>query len=117
MLFNSFVFLFGFLPWALLGFWLLNRHENARLWFLAAASLVFYGYWDWRFVPLLAGSIIFNWLAAKFFYTYRQRWVLTLAVIANLLVLGLFKYLGFFADVVREAIGWESDFKRLALPL
>jgi D-alanyl-lipoteichoic acid acyltransferase DltB (MBOAT superfamily) len=117
MLFNSLVFLFGFLPWAVLGFWLLSRHENARLWFLLAASFVFYGYWDWRFAPLLAGSIIFNWLVAKSFYTYRRRWVLTAAIVANLLVLGLFKYLGFFSEIVRQTISWQGDFKRLALPL
>ncbi len=117
MLFNSFAFLFGFLPWAVLGFRLLSRYENARLWFLLAVSLVFYGYWDWRFVPLLIGSIIFNWLAAKAFYTYRRRWILLIAIGVNLGVLGLFKYLGFFTDVLEQTVGWQSDFRRLVLPL
>jgi len=57
MLFNSIAFLFGFLPWALLGFWLLNRREKARLWFLCVASIIFYGYWDWHFVPLLVARL------------------------------------------------------------
>jgi len=117
MLFNSFAFLFGFLPWVLIGFWLLNRHEDARLWFLCAASLVFYGYWDWRFVPLLVALIVFNWLAAKMFFKYRQRFILKAGIVANLLVLGIFKYLGFFSEMLGEVTGWQVEIARLALPL
>jgi len=117
MLFNSIIFLFGFLPWALLGFWLLNRYQNARLWFLCVASVVFYGYWDWRFVPLLVGAIIVNWLAAQAYIKTKQRWILVVGIIVNLISLGLFKYLGFFAEIAQEATGWQGSFARLALPL
>jgi alginate O-acetyltransferase complex protein AlgI len=67
MLFNSFAFILGFLPPTLAGYWLLADHPAARLWWLLAASLLFYGYWDWRFVPLLIGSILVNWLAIALF--------------------------------------------------
>ncbi len=41
MLFNSFPFIFGFLPLALAGYWLLGGREAARLWFLLGASVLF----------------------------------------------------------------------------
>lgn len=117
LLFNSYAFLFGFLPWVLTGFWLLGHYESARLWFLLGASLVFYGYWDWHFVPLLVGAIIVNWLTAQAFFALRRGWILVGGIAINLLCLGVFKYLGFFSEVVFEATGWETGLVRLALPL
>src|SRR6266576_3240665 len=96
MLFNSFAFIFGFLPLALAGYWLLGGREAARLWFLLGASVLFYGYWDWHFAPLLIVSIVANWLAAEVFFAYRYRSILIAAITANLLCLGAFKYLSFF---------------------
>ncbi len=117
MLFSSFAFIFGFLPVALGGYWLLARRTSPRLWYLLAASLAFYSYWDWRFTPLLAGSILFNWLAAELFFAFRHRGVLIAAIVANLACLALFKYLGFFEDIVAESTGWHPMLARLALPL
>jgi alginate O-acetyltransferase complex protein AlgI len=110
-------FIFGFLPLALGGYWLLARHDTARLWFLLAASLAFYNYWDWRFTPLLAGSIVVNWAAAEAFFAWRRKWVLVAAIAANLICLGIFKYLGFFESIVLDSTGWNPAVARLALPL
>ena len=52
MLFTTHLFLFGFLPITLLGFWAL-RSTQLRLALLALASYVFYAWWDWRFLPLM----------------------------------------------------------------
>ena len=62
MLFNSYVFIFAFLPVVLLGFYQIGCHSHvlASFW-LAAASLFFYGWWDVRYVCLLLGSIAFNY--------------------------------------------------------
>jgi alginate O-acetyltransferase complex protein AlgI len=117
MLFNSFPFIVGFLPWALAGYWLLARAEGPRLWFLLAASVAFYGYWDWRFAPLLLASIIVNWAAVQAFFACRRAGILVLAVAANLLCLGVFKYLGFFAGIVTDVTGHPVAMARLALPL
>jgi alginate O-acetyltransferase complex protein AlgI len=68
VLFNTPVFLLGFLPLALAGFFVAGRlgGNRAALGFVAVASLVFYGWWDIRFVPLLAGSILGNyWLGQR----------------------------------------------------
>jgi D-alanyl-lipoteichoic acid acyltransferase DltB (MBOAT superfamily) len=117
MLFSSFQFIFGFLPIALLGYWLLARHERVRLWYLLVISLVFYSYWDWRFTPLLVGSIIVNWAAAGAFFAYGKRAIVIAAIGANLLCLGVFKYLGFFESVIFDSTGWNPSLARLALPL
>jgi alginate O-acetyltransferase complex protein AlgI len=117
MLFNSFAFIFGFLPAVLAGYWLLARYLTARLWFLLAVSLVFYGYSDWRFVPLLAGSVVINWLAAETFLAKGRRGILHTAIVANLLCLGVFKYLGFFNAIFVDATGLPLSLPQLALPL
>lgn len=62
MLFNSYLFLFLFLPIALGGYYALGavRLRWAALW-LCVVSFVFYGWWNPRFVVLLAASIAFNY--------------------------------------------------------
>jgi alginate O-acetyltransferase complex protein AlgI len=101
MLFNSFPFLFVFLPGALLTHWLVARYRpDLRLPLLLALSFVFYGYWDWRFIPLLALSILVNWALAELFVKLRRALLVGSAIALNLLVLGLFKYSHFFATLI-----------------
>jgi alginate O-acetyltransferase complex protein AlgI len=113
LLFNSFPFIFGFLPWALAGYWLLGSRKAARLWYLLSASVD----WDWRFAPLLVGSILVNWLAAQAFFVSRRPAVLVAAIAANLLCLAAFKYLGFFAGIVVDTTGWHLRVAPLIFPL
>ncbi len=117
MLFNSFAFIFGFLPPVLAGYWLLAGYEIGRLWFLFGASLVFYGYSDWRYLPLLIASIAVNWAAAELYFARRRRKVLVAAIAADLACLGVFKYLGFFEGIVADITGWQLPVLALALPL
>ena len=100
MLFNSFVFLLAFLPLSLALHWGAERYAPAwRLPVLVVLSFAFYGWWDWRFLPLLALSIGLNWLIAEAFHKTKAGALITLAIIANLAVLALFKYFNFFADL------------------
>lgn len=118
MLFNSFVFLLGFLPLALALHWLVERFQPAwRLPLLAALSFAFYGYWDWRFIPLLAFSILINWLIAEAFLKTKRAGLITLAIALNLAVLALFKYFNFFADLAGMIPGLPAPKLDLALPL
>jgi D-alanyl-lipoteichoic acid acyltransferase DltB (MBOAT superfamily) len=99
VLFNSFSFLFFYWPAVLLGyFWLGRKSPQAAIVWLALASLFFYGYWDIRFLPLLLGSILFNfWSARRILVAagpQRKRWLIA-AVAANLALLGWFKYANF----------------------
>jgi alginate O-acetyltransferase complex protein AlgI len=103
MLFNSYPFIFVFLPMVLAGYFWLGRSSNlAPVWWLALASLVFYSVSNWQFVPLLVASVAFNycigWLLIEKRLRYATRFaVLTAGVAGDLLVLGTFKYAGFFA--------------------
>jgi alginate O-acetyltransferase complex protein AlgI len=124
MLFNSFAFLLAFLPVALLLHWLVERfNPEWRLPLLAVLSLAFYGYWDWRFVPLLVVSIGVNWLIAEAFVKSRaggtagNGLLITLAIVLNLTVLAIFKYFNFFADVTALITSLPVPKSELALPL
>jgi D-alanyl-lipoteichoic acid acyltransferase DltB (MBOAT superfamily) len=58
MLFNSFAFLI-FLPLFMIGYW--ATRGRARLWVMFLASLVFYAWWDWRFLFLLLFSALVDY--------------------------------------------------------
>lgn len=100
MLFNSFSFLLLFMPITACGFFLLARRskEWAAAW-LAGASLVFYAVWSVAYLPLLLGSTLFNyyfgWRIAHTEGPARKRWLIA-AVVADLALLGYFKYADFF---------------------
>jgi alginate O-acetyltransferase complex protein AlgI len=118
MLFNSFAFLLVFLPAALLLHWAVERFRPEwRLPALAFLSFLFYGYWDWRFVPLLAASILVNWLIAEAFGKTRAAILIPLALAGNLLVLAVFKYFNFFADLANLIPGLHAPRLEIALPL
>ncbi|GJD95796.1 MBOAT family O-acyltransferase [Methylobacterium iners] len=118
MLFNSLVFLLGFLPAALVLHALVERYRPEwRLPVLLALSFVFYGWWDIRFVPLLAASIVLNWLAAGLFLRTRAALLIPLAIGLNLLVLAAYKYLNFFADLANLIPGASLPHADIVLPL
>jgi alginate O-acetyltransferase complex protein AlgI len=103
MLFNSYPFIFLFLPIALIGYFALGRlgHLAPVIW-LALASLAFYAASGWPFVALLLASIAFNYAAgwlliARRLRTHLRLIVLTSGVSGDLVVLGYFKYAGFLA--------------------
>jgi alginate O-acetyltransferase complex protein AlgI len=102
MLFNSYSFIFLFLPVVLLGYFALGRRGDlAPVLWLALASLVFYAFSGAQFVPLLLASIAFNYgvgylLIARKLAPFVRSTVLTAGVAGDLAVLGIFKYAGFF---------------------
>src|SRR5437762_13322869 len=97
MLFNSYAFLLVFLPAAIVVYAFADPYPRLRMPVLLLLSFIFYGYWDVRFLPILIGSILVNWLAAKYYAATRQGWIITAAIAANLMALGIFKYTNFFA--------------------
>jgi D-alanyl-lipoteichoic acid acyltransferase DltB (MBOAT superfamily) len=99
VLFSSFTFAYGFLPVALLGFFAASHvyRPAARVW-LVAASIVFYGWWDPAFVPVLVVSVGFNYAASLLIAAVERRpilqsWVLGLAITGDLAALAYYKYL------------------------
>ena len=117
MLFNSQIFLLGFLPLTVIGFYVAASSRAARTWLLVAASIVFYGYWDYRLVPLLVGSVCANWLLARACSAVSIRWIVAVGIVLNLSLLGLFKYADFFADTIAAVTGSQHDAWNITLPL
>src|SRR5258706_395208 len=103
MLFNSYPFIFLFLPITLIGYFVLVRldHRSRVIW-LALVSLVFYSVSNWQFVLLLLASVAFNYvigglLISKRLLSASRFAALTIGVAGDLLTLGYFKYAGFLA--------------------
>jgi len=99
MLFNSLVFP-AFLLVVLTGFYCLRARQQT-LWLLIA-SYVFYGWWDWRFLSLIAISTVVDYLVGRALGTTegprRRRALLLTSLTSNLGILGFFKYCNFFID-------------------
>ena len=112
MLFNSFVFLFLFLPLVLAVWWLPVLSVRVRLCVLVIASYLFYGWWDYRFVSLLVVSTLVDYYVGKRLYDAQSPWRrtawLTVSVAVNLAVLGFFKYAGFFARAANALVGMSE---------
>src|ERR1700733_1240222 len=117
MLFNSYAFLLVFLPAAILIYRVADDRPASRTWVLIALSLIFYGYWGWLFLPPMIGSIKINWTAANLYAATKKRAIIYTMIIANLAVLGIFKYLDFGADILANVLGTPAWHSGLALPL
>ena len=117
MLFHTQLFLLVFLPLVLAGYYLGAHHRAFRSWLLIVASLVFYGYWDLRLLPLLVGSIVVNWLFARYYQRIGGGLLVPLGVTLNLVVLGVFKYADFFGDTLALLSGSVHERWSIILPL
>lgn len=125
MLFNSYSFIFLFLPITFIGMFWLGRfsHRLAALW-LVMASLIFYAVWDARFLLLLLASIAFNygagyWIGLSRVNSTGKQSIHTLisAVAVNLLLLGYFKYANFFITSANDLLGNHIPALDIILPL
>ena len=91
-----------FLPIAFCAYWTLWRHQRWQNLLLLAASYVFYGWWDWRFLILILITSASSYASGLLLEgTRHRRWVLTANVVLNLGILAVFKYYGFFIENLR----------------
>lgn len=125
MLFNSYSFIFVYLPVTFAGMLWLGRysHRLATLW-LGLASLTFYAVWDAWFVLLLLGSISFNYAAGYSIGLCRSsgaakqsKTVLSVAIALDLALLAYFKYTNFFIDSFNHLFGSHVPELDIILPL
>ncbi len=119
VLFNSYEFLFVFLPVTLAVFFMLGAKGHTRTagaW-LAVASLAFYGYWNPFHVPLILASIGINYLLGERITTTRSRVLLWAGVVGNLTLLGVCKYGGFAMENVNALLGTTWPVPKQVLPL
>lgn len=116
MLFNSFEFLV-FLPVVFLLYWFVFRPRHLQNLLIVVASYVFYGWWDWRFLLLIALTSFFSYGSGLLLEHYEgnrrvQRAVSASNIVLNLAILGVFKYYNFFVenlDALFGAFGYHLD--------
>jgi D-alanyl-lipoteichoic acid acyltransferase DltB (MBOAT superfamily) len=119
VLFNSSNFLLYFLPITFAGFLLTSRLRSRRasaLW-LTGTSFVFYGWWRPENLPLLIGSILFNFWLGGVLLRSPRRSVLVFGIVANVALLAAFKYTGFAIDVANDVLGASWFVPQIILPL
>jgi D-alanyl-lipoteichoic acid acyltransferase DltB (MBOAT superfamily) len=122
MLFNSYAFIFGFLPIFLTVLFLVARWQpQCVVPALVAASLLFYAYWDVRYLLLLAASVTVNFSLARLMIlpggSRGRRTLLTLGLVLNLGGLFFFKYFDFFSRTVNAVSPAHWPILGLVLPL
>ncbi len=125
MLFNSYEFIFIFLPLTLAGFFLLGARD--RTWairWLILASLLFYAWWRPVNVLIIAPSIVINFFLARTLLRLRDgtrpglaRAVLIAGIAFNVLFLGYFKYANFAVGAVNDVMGTDLVLAQIILPL
>lgn len=105
MIFNSFAFLI-FISVFIPVFYIIKG--KLRLWFVLLASYFFYGWWDWRFLGLIAFSTILDFylglLIERAHDKHKRLHLLLISLITNLSVLGFFKYFNFFSNSFHDLI-------------
>ena len=128
MLFNSFEYLI-FLPIVFLLYWFvfdyaLGKCKHQLLWqnlLIVVASYIFYGWWDWRFLILIAITTVLSFLSGigieKAPSQRAKRAVMIANILVNLGILGVYKYYDFFAAQFAHLFGLESDYLLLHLIL
>lgn len=107
MIFNSFEFAI-FLPLVFIAYWfLLGNNRRLQNLFLVAASFLFYGWWDWRFLFLLILSAGIDFFVGiqigRTSIERKRKQLLLLSIFSNLGILGFFKYYNFFVDNFTQA--------------
>ena len=116
MLFNSKEFLL-FLPIVFVLYWLLGRRRKAQNLFILFASYVFYGWWSWKFLLLIAftsfSSFVCGILIEKADGKRKRKAFNTANIVVNIGILAVYKYYGFFSEnlviAVKSLFGYDLD--------
>ena len=124
MLFNSFEFLL-YLPITFLLYWAFSRNRKIQNLIVVIASYVFYGWWDWRFLMLIAFTSACSYASGLLLERFegqrkRQKMVSAANIVLNLGILGLFKYYNFFVDnleLLFSAMGFHLDMMTMSIIL
>lgn len=116
MVFSSLVFLCVFFP-VVFCLHAAIPSTNLRNMLLIVASLLFYAFGEPVYVALMVASAFFNYLCARCMGKANPKAVLAVAVAANIGVLGVFKYMGFFAAAISSALHIRLNAPQVALPI
>ncbi len=124
MLFNSFEYLL-FLPVVFLCYWFVFRRLKWQNLFVVVASYVFYGWWDYRFLLLIATTTLLSYVSGLAIAHYegarqRQKLITAANIVLNLAILCVFKYYNFFGEnfaALLSFFGWKVDWVTLDILL
>ncbi|MFC4402952.1 MBOAT family O-acyltransferase [Gracilibacillus xinjiangensis] len=122
MLFNSFEFIFVFLPIAFIGYFTINKiNPNLGKVWLIVCSFFFYAWWNPAYLPLLLGSLLVNFFISKQIANseskMRRKVTLTVGILFNVGLLGFFKYADFFIENINFILQQNFNFLHIILPL
>lgn len=126
MIFNSYIFLFIFLPITFAGFWLLQKKRNARYVWLVIMGYIFYGYWNYKFTFLMLASTLVSFFTALYIskaaVKNKKKLALLIALVADLSLLGFFKYFNFLTATFQKIfdsanLGVELPLIHVILPI
>ncbi len=124
MLFNSYAFIFVYLPIVLVGYFFWDRRSHiCGIWWLAFASLGFYAYWSYLHTFLLLASIFLNFIAGSVITNFSEKkknlslLFLKLSIILNICLLGYYKYANFFIDTFQHLVEGQISSLNYILPL
>jgi D-alanyl-lipoteichoic acid acyltransferase DltB (MBOAT superfamily) len=124
LLFNSFEFVFGFLPAMWLIYFAAARLGGAKLaiWTLSLGSMAFYAWWNPLYLLLIVGEIVLCFQLGRALTSQRlslapRRWLLVLGIAIILAVLGYFKYTDFLLETLNETVGTRFAMLEIVLPL
>lgn len=119
MVFSSMTFIYYFLPLVLLGYFF--TPDRLKNYTLLLASLVFYFVGEPVYILLLLGSVSINYFAGLEIERHHgkpaSKWILTLAIASNVLMLAIFKYFNFFAENVNALLKLDIKWVTIALPI
>lgn len=125
MLFNSYEFIFAFLPITFFIYFYLNhkRLTEASKGFLVFSSLFFYSWWNIAYLPIILSSMLFNYGVGNSLnneeghHRFSKKSILTFGIVSNLALLGYFKYTDFMIDNLNLLTDANIPTLDLALPL
>ena len=119
MTFSSPIFLFIFFPFFIFCYYLIRPSFRNGL--ITIASLVFYFWGEPRFVVIMVLSVLLNYLTGLFadnkYPLYVRRISVVFCIVANLGLLFVFKYLGFFTEIVNQITQLQLKIPQIALPI
>lgn len=125
MLFNSYIFIFAFLPITLFGYFILNHfdaHLISKCW-LVLCSLFFYGYFNFTYLWIILASIAVNYSLSLFFENskhhapFLRKLLYGFGLAFNIGLLGFYKYLDFLFEVTSNLLNTDPIYMGLILPL
>lgn len=124
MLFNSYIFIFAFLPFTWGAYFVLNKLK----WYKAAqrelilASMIFYGFYNWKYLFIMLASIFVNYIISIFGGGYVEnqaikKLLVSVGVIFNIGILIYFKYMDFFIENINYFFRTDFTVQNIVLPL